>query len=344
MYGESAIRSSVRYDVYSQSFEAERIKNSSEIDSSTIFVDLFLKGIVRFDHEYLPDDKIYFDIECKNFKGDSIYSLTNVRTNLNFWRNLNAHSDDFDADFIKDELEYDDEALEREETPESKEVLLARKLNGPPAIAMTLLCYILDLEIESLVSKQEVMPIELKGVATLASYQLGAKTSVSVKKGKKYYSGTLLGNKYLVTDARIFNDEDVYVFLTKSDSVKIELIRKDFLTNIALAELVKPLDDQFLSVLSDDVVDLGQRIYSFGTAGSLKYEDTYVRLNSTRKFNLNGTDRLLLDGSYHIGYTGAPLYNEENELIGVMIASDFDDEMNLVFTGYPKQRNKLKKH
>lgn len=158
------------------------------------------------------------------------------------------------------------------------------------------------------------------------------KHSIALRSKKFTISGVLLPNGYILTDYRMFRKpgKQVYMHTSQSDTVEVELIRSDKLSNVALAKIKGNNIPEVAPVKLASNYQLLDEVTSFGAPGGLNYFNTLSRGSVAGKTEEKNIHYFLIDSPSHLAYTGAGVFNKKGELMGIRLQKSYDDNINLI--------------
>ena len=192
--------------------------------------------------------------------------------------------------------------------------------------------------LEDIVKKTLTSSVEKKPKISLTAYNSEEDTlqltnnSLAISSGNFLLSGTHITNGYILTDRRLFINPKLkrYVHVSATDSMDIELVAMNKKHNIALARIVTDKKIIAPEIQTNNTIHLLDEIHTYGTTGELYYYNTYFKGHISAKLLFKDKHYFLTDSPSHISFTGAGVYNQHNELLGVSILSNYDSRSNII--------------
>ena len=319
-------KSDIIDDIYMFAGAHPQFVDVAKMDSSTILVNIHIDQISFFLDNYgkrNDSPRLEWELEYVDIKGNTIGQKETMSSQFSFSELMNSYESTLEEEFME-WFRYDLGWPQDFTTYDNQ-------LYG---LALGVVDAALENSKDGSSISQETMNIDLSGEALVASFEDRKAISIPVRGEGRYINGTLLGGEYILTDARVFlKSDEVYAYVTEEDSIKIDPVRLDLASNLGLGKMS---NTQLQPVVALKQGDMTGDLTSIGTTGSFRYEDVLIKLNVTQSFTHLGVETKLVDGAAHVSYSGSPIYNDKNELIGVIVATDYDDSYNLVFTALDK--------
>ena len=145
--------------------------------------------------------------------------------------------------------------------------------------------------------------------------------------------------KYIVTNWHVVGNDpnDVYVFLSRDQRIKADVILQLEITDLAVLELRQEINVPPVEFADSEKVKMTEKVYSLGFPGAAdlgtlnslsgRTEDITVTQGTISKIGeLRGTKIFQTDAAINGGNSGGPLVNENGHVIGINYKKSADGE------------------
>ena len=137
---------------------------------------------------------------------------------------------------------------------------------------------------------------------------------------------------YIITCNHVIEDsEDIYVYNQNKDKIKAKVLAHDEYTDIALIQINNEFNLKPVNLGNSDLVKINDDVYAIGTPVGIKNINTIsngsVLLKEkevafSTKQGISELKAIELSVSTQPGNSGGPLFNDQNEVIGMMILKE----------------------
>lgn len=169
----------------------------------------------------------------------------------------------------------------------------------------------------------------------LTASALAASPTVFVDNGEGHGSGVYIGDAYVVTAAHVVTGKE-FVTVIDDDGEKhkahVEIV--NVMDDVAVLEIVRP-DNLEAAVINCNEPTLGTEVTIEGYPRDLGFVVTYGRVAGldTAMYEDWWREYILVDGSSLPGNSGGPVFNEDREVVGILVGGITEPDRQGI-TGY----------